>query len=159
MFLLLDLNDAECHVHHLREVVLALFGGGHLSGYQRVADRAHAQGAGATACGVHVERGSLHLYGQDTHLLPLGGIGGVIVEGVRRIDITHLVAVTQFLGLDYYSESLKLEDWNYLVIIEPAEDPNHTDFAIDTAIGEAHIVPVSIVMYETRPINIVLGKK
>lgn len=87
------------------------------------------------------------------------------VDGVEAKDAKlsytprSRLEVTQFLGLDYYSESLKLEDWNYLVIIEPAEDPNHTDFAIDTAIGEAHIVPVSIVMYETRPINIVLGKK
>ena len=43
--------------------------------------------------------------------------------------------------------------------IEPGEDPKHSDYTIDTFQGKAHLVPVSIVVSETRPINIVLGKK
>lgn len=67
--------------------------------------------------------------------------------------------VVSALGSDFYADSIELDDWNYLIRIEPGEEPKHSDFAIGTTIGEAHLVPVSIVVMETQPINIVLGKR
>ena len=66
--------------------------------------------------------------------------------------------VIRFLGIDYYADKIKLDNWNYLVTIELDSAPSHTDFAIDTSAGKEYLVPVSIVTSETRPINIVLGK-
>ena len=67
--------------------------------------------------------------------------------------------VVRALGSDFYADSIKLDDWNYLIWIEPGEEPKHSDFTIETVRGEAHLVPVSILVFETQPINIVLGKK
>ena len=67
--------------------------------------------------------------------------------------------VIGFLGSDFYKDAIDLEDWNYMVTIELDEVPRHSGFTVKTAAGEAHLVPVSIVVSETRPINIVLGKK
>lgn len=64
-----------------------------------------------------------------------------------------------YLGSDFYADSIKLDDWNYLVTIKFGSQLRHTDFAIDTINGRAHLVPVSIIVSETEPINIVLGKK
>lgn len=66
--------------------------------------------------------------------------------------------VVSFLDIDYFAEKVQLENWNYLVSIELDTDPTHTDYAVETSMGEGHLVPVSIVVSETRPINIVLGK-
>ena len=87
-----------------------------------------------------------------------------IVDGVEaesaQLDETPMsfYEVISFLGVDYYAEKIELDDWNYLVTIVPAADPDHTDFSIDTPAGSAHLVPVSIVVSETHPIKIVLGK-
>ncbi len=67
--------------------------------------------------------------------------------------------VISYLGVDYYAEKIDLDDWNYMVTIKPGAEPSHTDFSIATPQGEAHLVPVSVIVSETRPINIVLGKK
>ena len=67
--------------------------------------------------------------------------------------------VVGYLGSDFYADSIDIADWNYLVLIEPGEEPVHTDFTVDTAVGKAYLVPVSIVVSETHPINIVFGKK
>ena len=67
--------------------------------------------------------------------------------------------VVKYLGSDFYAESLDLKEWNYPIIIEPNREMGVSDFTIDTEMGEAHLVQVSIVTSETQPINIVLGKK
>lgn len=93
----------------------------------------------------------------------LGGkanIDGVEAENVV-VDPTPMSSseVVSFLGSEFYVESLDLSDWNYQVIITPSEEPKHTDFVVGTTAGEAHLVPVSIIVAETQPINIVLGKE
>lgn len=67
--------------------------------------------------------------------------------------------VARFLGSDFYIESIDLDDWNYLVTIEPGGDLPQPNFTVETQIGDAKLVPVSIVVAESRPINIVLGKE
>ena len=67
--------------------------------------------------------------------------------------------VTSYLGNDFYASAIDLEDWNYPVVIELADEPEHTDFTIETAEGEAHLVPVSLIVSESHPIQIALGKK
>ena len=87
-------------------------------------------------------------------------IDGVVAKRVELNDVPMSASeVINYLGSDFYADSLDLSDWNYLVSIEPGEDPKHSDYTIDTFQGKAHLVPVSIVVSETRPINIVLGKK
>lgn len=77
------------------------------------------------------------------------------------VDHTPMSAseVVSFLGSEFYVDSLDLSDWNYLVTIVPGGELKHSDFTIGTSVGVAHLVPVSIVVSETQPINIVLGKK
>ena len=65
--------------------------------------------------------------------------------------------VLSMLGSDFYADSIEINDWNYLVVIKPAEVPNHTDFAIKGKDFQANLVPVSIIVAETQPINIILG--
>ena len=85
------------------------------------------------------------------------------IEGVKaksvQVNRTPLSAseVLNLLGSDFYANSIEINDWNYLAIIEPSEAPEHTDFEIRSMGFMAHLVPVSIVVLETRPINIVLG--
>ena len=85
------------------------------------------------------------------------------IEGVEaksvQVNRTPLSAseVLNLLGSDFYANSIEINDWNYLAIIEPSEAPEHTDFEIRSMGSKAHLVPVSIVVLETRPINIVLG--
>ena len=67
--------------------------------------------------------------------------------------------VVKFLGSDFYAQSIDLNDWNYLVTLEPDGALESSGFSIYTEQGEAHLVPVSLITSETRPINIVLGKK
>ena len=67
--------------------------------------------------------------------------------------------VIKYLGSDFYAESLDLKDWNYPIVIEPADDAWLSGFTLETDSGEAHLVQVSLVTSETQPINIVLGKK
>lgn len=87
-------------------------------------------------------------------------IDGVEAKRVQLDDVPMSASeVISLLGSDFYAASLDLSDWNYLVTIEPGENPRHSDYMIGTSIGKAHLVPVSIVVSETRPINIVLGKK
>ena len=88
-----------------------------------------------------------------------------IIDGVEttsvEVDETPQSAseVVDFLGSDFYADSLHLSDWNYIVKIDPDGDPNHTEYTISTAFGKSYLVPVSIIVSETRPINIVLGKE
>ena len=65
--------------------------------------------------------------------------------------------VMKLLGSDFYSSALNLKDWNYLVVIVPTGEPVHSEYTIQTSLGPAHLVPVSIIVSEKRPINIVLG--
>ncbi len=86
------------------------------------------------------------------------------VDGVEaksaRMDRAPMSAseVVQFLGSDFYADSIDLADWNYLVIIEPDGEVSSSDYTINTARGAAHLVPVSLVVSEKSPINIVMGK-
>ena len=64
-----------------------------------------------------------------------------------------------YLGTDFYKESIDLKDWNYMLTIEPSEEPKHARYTIETSLGEAHLIPVSIITSEKNPITIVLGKK
>lgn len=87
-------------------------------------------------------------------------IDGVEAKSVQLNDVPMSASeVISLLGSDFYANSLDLSDWNYLVTIEPGENPRHSDYMIGTTIGNAHLLPVSIVVSETHPINIVLGKK
>lgn len=67
--------------------------------------------------------------------------------------------VMQFMGSDFIMEALSLDDWNYMVTIEMGETPQRTGFTINTAEGDAGLVPVSIIVSETHPIFIVMGKE
>ena len=87
-------------------------------------------------------------------------IDGVEASSVQMVDVPQSASeVIHFLGSDFYIDSLALSDWNYQVIIEPGGDTRHSDYTIGTALGDAHLVQVSIVVLETQPINIVLGNK
>ena len=87
-------------------------------------------------------------------------IDGVEAKSVT-VDHTPMSSseVVSFLGNKFYLESIDISDWNYLVAIEPGEEPKYSEFTILTEAGEAHLVPVSIVVSETRPINIILGNE
>ena len=86
-------------------------------------------------------------------------INGVPAKDAKLDDIPMSASeVLSYLGSDFYADSIKLEDWNYLIYLEPGEELQFSDFALDTTTGEGHLVPVSIVATETQPINIVLGK-
>ena len=87
-------------------------------------------------------------------------IDGVEAESIR-VDSTPMSSseIARYLSSDFYIAALHLDDWNYMVTIEPGEEPNVSKFTIDTFIGESSLVPVSITVSEKRPINIVLGKK
>lgn len=67
--------------------------------------------------------------------------------------------VISFLGSDFYADSIDLSDWNYPVTIVPDSKLDDPDYSIETARGEAGLVQVSMVVMETRPINILLGNK
>lgn len=86
-------------------------------------------------------------------------IEGVEAESVQ-VSKTPLSAseVISLLGSDFYADSIEINDWNYMVDIKPSGKLNHTDFEINGKGFQAHLVPVSIVVSETRPINIVSGK-
>ena len=77
---------------------------------------------------------------------------------VSRTPVSK-VEIVSFLGSEYYASSAELSDWNYLVSIVLDTEPEHSDYVIETSVGEAYLVPVSIVVSETHPINIVLGKQ
>ena len=67
--------------------------------------------------------------------------------------------VVDYLGSDFYAQSLELADWNYPIVIEPGGELEGFDFSVQTEAGESRLVPVSLITSETQPINIVLGKK
>ncbi len=88
------------------------------------------------------------------------------IDGVEAksatLDETPVSAaeVQRLLDSDYLAQSIKLDDWNYRITIEPGGDLNYTDFTIETFGGDqAHLVPVSIVTSETQPIRILLGQQ
>ncbi len=85
-------------------------------------------------------------------------IEGVEAESVQVVE-TPLSAseVHSLLGSDFYEDSIKIGDWNYLIVVKPSEAPKHTDFEINGQGFRAHLVPVSIIVAETQPINIILG--
>ena len=87
-------------------------------------------------------------------------IDGVEATGVY-VDSTPLSSseIAKQVGNDFYLDALHLEDWNYVVTIEPGEEPDVSDFTVETSRGASHLVPVSIIVSEKRPINIVLGKE
>ena len=92
------------------------------------------------------------------------GMGArALIEGAEaesvQISNTPLSAseVISLLGRDFYADSIKISDWNYMVVIKPSEKLSHTDFEINGSRFQAHLVPVSIIVTETRPINIILG--
>lgn len=86
-------------------------------------------------------------------------IDGAEAKGAR-MDQAPMSAseVVQFLGSDFYADSINLADWNYPVVIEPGGDVGGSDFAISTALGSARLVPVSLVVSEKNPISIVTGR-
>ena len=87
-------------------------------------------------------------------------VDGVEAESAE-LDKTPMSAteVVSFLGSDFYIQSIDLDKWNYLVVIEPGAKPDISDYEIATSVGESHLVPVSLVVSEKRPINIVMGKQ
>ncbi len=87
-------------------------------------------------------------------------VNGVEAQSVM-VDETpvSLSETREFLGSEFYLESLGLSAWNYQVTMVIGEKTNRSDYVIETSLGAAYPVPVSIVVSETRPINIVLGKE
>ena len=67
--------------------------------------------------------------------------------------------IAKSLNNDFYPDALHLDDWNYVVTVELAEEPDQSAYTAKSEYGESSLVPVSIVVSEKRPINIVLGKK
>ncbi len=67
--------------------------------------------------------------------------------------------IVNFFDSDFYVEALHLSDWNYVVSLAIDEEPATTDYSINIKSGEARLVPVKIVVYETHPINIIMEKK
>ena len=87
-------------------------------------------------------------------------IEGVEAESVKLGEAPLSASeVMSLLGSDFYVDSIKIDDWNYMVTIKPAAELSHTDFTIESIGFKAHLVPVSIVASETQPINIVFGEK
>lgn len=87
-------------------------------------------------------------------------IDGAETNDVELFDMPMSISeVMSYLGTDFYKESIELEDWNYMLTIDPSEEPKHTRYTIETSQGEAHLIPVSIITSEKNPITIVLGKK
>ena len=80
---------------------------------------------------------------------------------VKKTDLAPMSAseVINFLGSDFYADSIQLSDWNYPVVIAPDAELGEPTYAIYTEAGQASLVQVSIVVLETRPINIVLGSR
>ena len=90
----------------------------------------------------------------------IASVNGVPAQNAWLADTPmSATEVVKYLGSDFYAESLDLKEWNYPIIIEPDRETGLSEFAIDTQMGEGHLVQVSIVTSETQPINIVLGKK
>ena len=87
-------------------------------------------------------------------------VDGVEATGVE-VNMTPMSSseVKEILGNDFYMDALDLDDWNYVVTIEPGEEPEPSAYAVKTEYGELRLVPVSITVSEKRPINIVLGKE
>ena len=87
-------------------------------------------------------------------------VDGVEAESVE-MENTPLSAseVVSLLGSDFYADSIEIGDWNYLIIIKLSQEPSHTSFEIKGNNFQAHLVPVSIIVSETQPINIILGNK
>ena len=67
--------------------------------------------------------------------------------------------VVHFLGSDFITSALNLDDWNYLVQIEVGEGLQHTEYTIQSLAGDTYLVPVSITVSEKNPIFIVMGKE
>lgn len=90
----------------------------------------------------------------------IASVDGIEAKSVV-VDETpvSLSEAKDFLGNEFYLESLDLSEWNYSVTMVIGEGTNHSDYVIGTSLGAAYPVPVSIVVSETRPINIVLGKE
>ena len=87
-------------------------------------------------------------------------IGGVEAKSVEIGELPLSASeVINALGSDFYADSIELGNWNYMITIKPAAQLNHTDFTVDFVDGASNLVPVSIVVAETRPINIVFGNK
>ena len=85
-------------------------------------------------------------------------IDGTEAESVQMLE-TPLSAseIHSLLGSDFYEDSIKIDDWNYVIVAKPSEAPEHTDFEIKSQGFRANLVPVSIVVAETQPIKIVTG--
>ncbi len=66
--------------------------------------------------------------------------------------------INNFFGSEFYTEALKLSDWNYMVTIALDREPDHSDYMVDTDVGMSYLVPVSLTVSETQPINILLNK-
>lgn len=87
-------------------------------------------------------------------------IGGVDGEVVSVSDIPMSASeVIKILGSDFYADSVDLASWNYVVTIKPQTAITSTSFAIESEIGELSLAPVSIVVMETQPINLIMGQK
>lgn len=89
----------------------ALFRGAGFAGHEVVRDREDGEGALFRPGGVHVERRSLHLDGEDAHRRPFFVLGVDRVEGVGREDVADLEAVAEGLaGLDGLAQQPEVRD-------------------------------------------------
>lgn len=87
-------------------------------------------------------------------------IEGIPAKSVEMNDMPLSASeVYSRLGSDFYADSITVNDWNYLVTIIPTEQPKHSSFEIKSNTLQGYLVPVSIIVSETQPINIVMGDR
>ena len=104
-----------------------------------------------------VDEGSANKIRNTDATAIVGGVEATSME-VSNLPMSSS-EVVHVVGSDFLVDALHLDDWNYLVKIKLGDDPQRTDFTVDSLVGKVHLVPVSITVSETNPIFIVMGKK
>lgn len=86
-------------------------------------------------------------------------VNGVEASSVA-VDITPAsrAEIIDLLDNEFLAETFNLSDWNFMVTILLDKEPEHSDYLVGISAGAAFLVPVDIVVAETQPINIVMGK-
>ena len=94
----LRLKSIEGYFYHFVEALLALCGRAFsaLLVHGQVGYSADAQCVFAGACGVHIERGSLHFNCQNTHFLPQFKARDILIEGIGRDYIADYRLLARF---------------------------------------------------------------
>lgn len=78
------------------------------------------------------------------------------IESVSEAPMSSSEVIS-YLGDDFLEAALNLNDWNYVVTLKPERTISVRDFTVKGAMGEYRLVPVTLIVNETQPINLVLG--